>query len=429
MRVVYLTAGAAGMYCGSCMRDNTLAAALRAQGRDVLLVPLYTPIRTDEADVSEACVLYGAVNVYLQDRFPIFRYLPRFLDRFLDSPSLLRKVARGGPRGKMTDLGRLTVSNLEGEDGPARKEVRKLIDWLGAVRPDIVNVPNAMFVQVARPIRKELGIPTVCTLTGEDIFIDTLPEPWRSRTVALIRREGHHIAGFVSVSDYYADYCRERFDIPTERIQVVRLGVRVDQDGPRPEPASEPFTVAYMARLCHEKGLHLVAAAVAELRRAGRNIRLLAAGFLGEQNRPYLEKVRRDLEQTAAGDAFEYLGEVDRAGKQRLLRSCHVLCVPAVYREPKGIYALEALAEGVPVVLPRHGAFPELLERTQGGLLVEPNDPHAVAEGLTRLMDDAELRRRLGEEGRKAILRSFTDEIMAKETWAFYERIYSGPRH
>ncbi|HOW71883.1 MAG TPA: glycosyltransferase family 4 protein [Phycisphaerae bacterium] len=428
MRVVYLTAGAAGMYCGSCMRDNTLVAALRAQGRDILLVPLYTPIRTDEPDVSESCVLYGAVNVYLQHRSPVFRRLPRLMDRLLDSPWLLKRVGRGGPRGEMEDLGRLTVSSLEGEEGSAGKEVRKLIAWLGEVRPDVVNIPNALFVQVARPIREALGIPTVCTLTGEDIFIDRLTEPWRSRTVELIRREGGHVAGFVSVSDYYAGYCRERFAIPADRMHVVRLGVHVDGDGPRSDPAGEVFTVGYMARICEDKGLHLVAAAMAELLRAGRNVRLLAAGYLGERDRPYLERVRCDLAAGGVAGAFAYLGEVDRVGKQGLLRSCDAFCVPAVYREPKGIYVLEALAEGVPVVLPRHGAFPELVERTGGGVLVEPNDPHAVAEGLAGLMDDAGLRRRLGEQGRAAVLRSFTDEIMAKETWALYERIHSESR-
>ena len=56
MRVVYLIAGAGGMYCGSCLRDNRLAATLIKQGRDVVLVPLYTPIRTDEADVSEGLI-------------------------------------------------------------------------------------------------------------------------------------------------------------------------------------------------------------------------------------------------------------------------------------------------------------------------------------------------------------------------------------
>ena len=82
------------MYCGSCMRDNTLVAALRGQGRDVTLIPLYTPIRTDEPDVSERRVLYGAINVHLQQRWAVFRHTPWWVDRILDSPALLRRVAR-----------------------------------------------------------------------------------------------------------------------------------------------------------------------------------------------------------------------------------------------------------------------------------------------------------------------------------------------
>jgi len=90
MRITYLTAGAAGMYCGTCLQDNTLAAALRARGCDVLLVPLYTPIRTDETDVSLDRVFYGGINVYLQQKSALFRHTPWLFDRLLDLPALLR---------------------------------------------------------------------------------------------------------------------------------------------------------------------------------------------------------------------------------------------------------------------------------------------------------------------------------------------------
>src|SRR5580693_5772306 len=94
MRIAYITAGAAGMFCGSCMRDNTLVTALRGQGHDALLVPTYTPIRTDEADVSEQRVFFGGINVYLQQKFAFFRHTPWLLDRLLDAPRLLRWVSR-----------------------------------------------------------------------------------------------------------------------------------------------------------------------------------------------------------------------------------------------------------------------------------------------------------------------------------------------
>ena len=88
MKILHLLAGAGGMYCGGCLHGNTLAAALRKAGEDVILAPLYTPIRTDEDDVSIERVALGGANVYLQQRWALFRHLPALVDRFLDHATL-----------------------------------------------------------------------------------------------------------------------------------------------------------------------------------------------------------------------------------------------------------------------------------------------------------------------------------------------------
>src|SRR3954447_18707444 len=123
MRITYITAGAAGMYCGSCMHHTTLAAPLPRLGHDVLLVPTYTPIRTDEEDVSQHRVFFGGINVYLQQKFGLFRHTPWFLHRLLDVPRLLRWVSRFAVRTEAQALGALTVSMLKGDHGFQRKEV------------------------------------------------------------------------------------------------------------------------------------------------------------------------------------------------------------------------------------------------------------------------------------------------------------------
>ena len=74
MRLAYIAAGAGGMYCGSCMHDNTLAAALMRRGVDVALIPTYTPLRTDEESVSLDRVFYGGINVFLQEKLGLFRH-------------------------------------------------------------------------------------------------------------------------------------------------------------------------------------------------------------------------------------------------------------------------------------------------------------------------------------------------------------------
>src|SRR5947209_12798212 len=144
MKIAYITAGAAGMYCGSCMHDNTLVAALHALGHDATLLPTYTPIRTDEVDVSEHRVFFGGINVYLQQKSGLFRHTPWFLDRLLDWPRLLRWVSRFAVKTQPERLGDLTISMLRGEHGYQRKELAKLVRWLKhEVKPEVVNLTNA----------------------------------------------------------------------------------------------------------------------------------------------------------------------------------------------------------------------------------------------------------------------------------------------
>ncbi len=130
MKIVHLVAGAGGMYCGSCLYGNTLAAALQKLGEEAILAPMYTPIRTDEKNVSIHHIAFGGINVYLQEHFALFRHTPWFLDRLFDSPELLRWITRRSASVRPEHLGAITVSMLQGEEGRQRKEVQKLVRWL-----------------------------------------------------------------------------------------------------------------------------------------------------------------------------------------------------------------------------------------------------------------------------------------------------------
>ncbi len=421
MRIAYLTSGAGNMYCGSCLHDNRLAAALRAQGRDVLLAALYAPIRTDEEDVSENRVFFGGINIYLQQKSALFRRAPRFVHRLLDSPKLLRNVMRLAGSTAPEELGELTASMLRGEYGPQHRELEQLVEALRVVRPALIHLTNLLVVGLARPLRAEFGIPIICNLSGEDIFLDKLPEPWRSRAEELIRDRCTAVDGFIALTQYYSEAARRRFGLPPERVHVVPPGINLDGYESLAAPPPPPFTIGYMARLCHDKGLHLLCEAFDRLRDEGRNCRLRVAGTLPPQDRAYFEQVRARM--TRHGGAFGHLGEVDHAGKLALLGSLHAFSMPTVYLESKGLSVYEALAAGVPVVQPRHGAFPEIIEATGGGLLCAPNDPADLARILAQLMDDAALRARLAESGRRVVRERFTHEVMAERTWAVYEQV------
>src|SRR5262249_44255175 len=268
MRTVYITAGAAGMYCGSCMHDNTLVAALSRLGHDVLLVPTYTPIRTDETDVSQKRVFFGGINVYLQQKLSLFRYTPWFLDRLLDAPRLLRWVSRFAVRTQAADLGELTVSMLQGEHGRQRKEFDKLLRWLESdVRPGLVNLTNALLSGMVEELKRRLKVPVLCTLQGDDIYLEALPEPYRQKCLDLVRQHCRAIDGFISTSHYYADFMSGYFEIPRARIHVVWPGLDLrGHGGSRPPANGRPFTIGYFARICPEKGLHVLAEAFRLLR-------------------------------------------------------------------------------------------------------------------------------------------------------------------
>jgi glycosyltransferase involved in cell wall biosynthesis len=425
MRIAYVTAGAAGMYCGSCMRDNTLVTALTARGHDAQLLPIYTPIRTDEDDVSVPRIFFGGINVYLQQKYSLFRHTPWFLDRLLDAPRLLRWVSRFAVKTQAERLGDLTLSMLRGEHGNQRKEVDKLIGWLADSKPEIINITNIMLSGIVGELRRRLNVPVLCSLQGDDIYLDFLPEQQRGIAMDLIRQNSAAIDGYITTSRYYADFMAEYLGLPPERIHVVLPGLNLKGHGaPRPERNGTPFTVGYFARICPEKGFHVLAEAFHLLRQApgAPPVKLRVSGYLGAQNRSWFDGLLKQLRDRGHSDLVEHVESPDRASKVHFLQSLDVLSVPTTYREPKGLYVLEALANGVPVVQPRHGSFPELVEATGGGLLVEPGNHAELAATLLRLAQDPAVARELGRKGREAVHALFTADRMATDTADVYRR-------
>lgn len=426
MRIAFITAGAAGMYCGSCMRDNTLVAALRRLEHDALLIPTYTPIRTDEQDVSEGRVFFGGINVYLQQKSWLFRHTPWLFDRLLDFPRLLRWVSRFAARTKYSELGDMTVSMLKGRDGKQRKEVAKLARWLASeVKPDVVTFSNALLSGIIPEIKRRLGAPVLVTLQGDDIFLNALPEADRTACVELIRRNDRWVDAYICTSRFYADFMAEFLGLPRDKMHVVYPGLNLDgHRGPRAAKTEPPYAIGYFARVCPEKGFQNVVEAFIQLRKASGAppCRLRASGWLGENDRPFFEQQLAKLKAAGLADEFEYVESPGHADKVRFLQSVDVLAVPTAYKEPKGLYVLEAWANGVPVVKPRHGAFPELIEATGGGLLVPPDDPIALASGLRQVLEDHEFRDRAGRAGEAAVRERFNADVMARETVAVLER-------
>ena len=422
MRLAYIAAGAAGMYCGTCIHDNTLATALKRHGIDVALIPTYTPLRTDEEDISLDRVFYGGINVFLQQKWSLFRHTPRTLDRLLDGPRLLNSLSRFSASTSAQDLGSLTVSVLKGEQGHQQKELSRLVSWLrDDFKPDIVQLTNAMFAGMGRQLKDELGVPVLCGLQGEDIFLEQLIEPYRTQAQDTLRQRAPDIDAFIAPCTYYRDYMAEYMQVAEEKIHVVPLGLNLAEHGvTTPATGGNTKKIGYLARICPEKGFHLLVDAFRLLKERTDlgPLRLETAGYLGQ------EQIKK-IAECGLEDSFTYHGEVDRQEKIKFLSDLHVFSMPTTYAEPKGLSILESLANGTPVVQPDHGTFPEMLATTGGGLLFEPHSAEDLADNIARLLRDEPLRQQLGQTGKKAVHSDFHDDATATKTLAVYKQ-YTG---
>ncbi len=435
--IAYLTSGAGGMICGSCLHDNTLARALIRRGLDVQLIPTYTAIRTDEEDVSSSSVFYGGVNVFLSQSVPLYRHLPSFLTRWLDHPGLIRWATKRASATSAASLGALTVSMLRGVDGNQYRELEQLCGWLRDLRPRLVVFSNALIAGCIPRLKDQLNVPVLVTLQGDDIFLDSLPAPYRQQSLEALRRLVPYIDGFLVNSQFYAERMGSMLEIPPAQLAIVPLGLDVTGFPAPSETAtvsadtegSRPPTIGYLARLAPEKGFHLLVDAFLELRRRGTvpGLRLHAAGWQGPQHAEYYQQQLTKLRAAGCENAFHYAGTVSRQQKIEFLRGLDVFSVPTTYEEPKGLFVLEALAAGVPVVQPDHGAFPELLLATGGGRLVPPNDPLALATGLEELLLNPEDRRELSRDGQRNLHARFNADAMAAAAWDVWKGYIVAP--
>jgi glycosyltransferase involved in cell wall biosynthesis len=452
MRVAFITAGAAGMICGSCLRDNVLVRTLRKQGRDCLLIPTYTPPRTDSPSVSLPEVFFSGLSVYLEQKIPYLRRPPNWLQRWLSSPTLLRWISRLALTTRAEELGELTLSMLRGLDGYQACEIERLVHWLAhEYAPDLVCFSNILLSGAVPAIKERLDCTVVTTLQGDDIFLEHLPPSYKQAAIELIRHNARYIDAYLVPCQDYADFMADYLGLPRSAMTAVYLGIDVeefdraretvlignsctlDKGSPRrAEPADllgtekrQPWRIGYLARICPEKGLHVLVEAVEELIRRGRPVVLEVAGYLGPADRHYFEQQRQRAIRNGWQDRFCYRGELDYVRKVQFLTGLDVFSVPTIYREPKGLYVLEAWAAGLPVVQPAHGSFPELIGKSGAGILFPPGQSSALADALDALLHQPQYCRELGQRGRQAVETFFHAHRMAEETWQAWQQVHA----
>ncbi len=423
MRIVYIAAGAGGMYCGACARDISLVKGLMARGHDVEIVPLYTPLRPDTDDAPEtAPVFYGGINVFLQQASTVFRGLPRFMDRWLDSPALLRLVSGFAINTSPKDLGPMTVSVLAGKDGLQGKELDRLIDYLeSAAKPDIVSITNSMLSAIAPEIKRRMSVPVVCALQGEDGFVQSMPEKYAKQARDLMAKNAGSIDRFVAPGEDYAQQMAEYLRVPPEKVAVVPAGVDIGLYKRNTPRIHSPFTIGYLSVIAEPKGLDILIEAFAKGFKLAGEAKLVIAGKI--MKKPYWEKIQARIRELGITDNVQYIGEIDLKTKLEMLESCSVFIMPSRINESRGMIVMEAMSKSLPVIAPDNGIFPELIGRHDAGVLVKPEDPKAIAEALNTIMSDPTRAEQLASNARQTIEQYYSINAMTDKALEVYEDV------
>lgn len=417
MRILHLTPGTGNFHCGSCLRDHALIKALRSRGHDAIMAPLYLPLVTDrEAPNPEIGIRVGGISLYLQQKLSWFRYLPRFIHRWLDKPERLRFASKFMGMTSPRDLGEMALGALQGEGGRQWPEWKRLIEWIRTdARPDVISLSNSLLIGLCPAIERDLGIPVVVSLQGEDSFLDTLIEPYRSQSWAAMRMNAQHVSRFVAPSQFYARVMQEKLGVGEEKMSVVYNGLDANSFGVA-EPDPNWPVIGYFARMIHGKGLTTLVDAYIELAKRGTvpRVKLKIGGAKTAADDKYVNDLKKKLQQAGLTQRVEWHPNLNFSDKVKFFRNLTVMSVPATYGEAFGLYIVEAMASGVPVVQPEHGAFPELIAASGGGVLCAPDDVGALADALETLLQDDHQREQITNRGLQGVRNEFSAARMAE---------------
>lgn len=426
MNIVQIIPGSGGsFYCGNCLRDSKYVVALREQGHEVTIIPMYLPIFADEHDLKEIPVFYGAVSIYLKQLYPIFRKAPHWVDQLLNSKPLLKMAASMAGSTNAKGLEEMTVSMLSGEEGKQQEELERLVDWMAEhCKPDIIHISNALLLGLAHRIKERLKVPIVCSLQDEDVWVDAMKPVFRDRIWNLMSEKAKDVDLFIAVSDYFSKVMQQRMKLPEEKVKNLYLGV---------DPADYLFiptndkrrNIGYISRMCHENGFDILVDAFIRLRKISgfEDVKLIVTGGSTGADTIYIKEVRKKLMNEKLDTQVEFIEDFLETGRKAFFNNVSVVSVPVRNGEAFGMYLLESMASGVPVVQPALGAFPEIVNLSGGGIVYQPNTPDALCDAFVRLLSDREKLNRLSENARKGVEIQFNIQDHAIEMINVYHSL------
>ncbi len=426
MNIVHIIPGSGGsFYCGNCLRDSKYIEAIRKLGHQVIKVPMYLPLFADEHDIKDVPVFYGAVSVYLKQLYPIFRKAPQWFDRFLNSKPILKLAAGMAGSTNAKGLEDMTVSMLLGEEGKQSEELDKMVEWIAInVKPEIIHLSNALLLGLAHKLKERINVPVVCSLQDEDVWVDVMRPEFRERVWKLMHEKSGDVDLFISVSNYYASVSKEKMQLPPDKIETLYLGV--DPETYR-EVSNLPRerNIGYLSRMNYDNGLDILVDAFILLKKQKgfEDVKLIMTGGSTGYDTGFIKNLKRKLKRANVYEEADFCEDFLCEDRAMFFKRISVLSVPVRSGEAFGLYLLESMAAGVPVVQPALGAFPEIIGVSGGGITYEPNTPEKLAEALSKILNDKNLITEKRQQGCNSVKNIFDIDIQAKKLVDLYEKI------
>jgi glycosyltransferase involved in cell wall biosynthesis len=426
MNIIQIIPGSGGsFYCGNCLRDSKYVDALRKQGHQVVKIPMYLPLFSDEHDITDIPIFYGAISTYLKQVYPIFRKMPDWFEKLLDSKPMMKMAASMAGSTRAKGLEDMTISMLLGEQGEQKEELDKMVNWIAEhCKPDIIHISNALLLGLAKRLKEKTGVPVLCSLQDEDVWVDAMQPKFQQKIWDLMHERAEDVDALVAVSNFFAETMKKLMNLGDEKMHTFYLGV--DADDYHFIPVKEkPRNIGYISRMCHENGFDIVVDAFIELKKKPgfEDVKLVSTGGSTGDDAKYIKEQKRKIRENNLDDSFEIIDEFEGDTRHNFFKKVMLVSVPVRIGEAFGMYLLESMASGVPVVQPALGAFPEIVELSGGGITYMPNFPEKLSETWADLLSNPEKLEKLSNDGYAGTKKKFNIHNHAAEIIGLYERL------
>ena len=417
MKILFIIPGSGdSFYCGNCFRDNLQASALRKAGHDVIIMPLYLPLR-HESFQADTPLFFPATTYYTEQKFFKNRRMPGWLKSITGSGTMLNLASSLSGTTSAEGMEDITLSMITGNDAVFGRQVHELIAWIkDREMPDVIHLSSSLLIGIAKAIREQVDIPVVCSLQDEEVWIDSLNKKDADTAWKGIAENIRHIDRFITTSKFYKKIAAEKIPL-INGIDVIYPGVDPHKYA-SPDYPQKPV-IGFFYRMNRANGLDILAEAFVRLKKKNTipGLRLkIGGGYTGKDKR-FLNKIKKLLEPYK--DEVEVSDDYSLDAHTHFYKDISVISVPITFDEGVGLYLCEAFAAGRPAVEPSAGSFPEIVG--EGGVLYAPNTSEALAEALEKILTNKDLYTKSKEKAIELSATRYNEKVLAEKLIQTYE--------